>query len=111
MTEYDVLHIAEIDFEFLRVFEDGVRAGARVEKDFVAVGFDQGGESPFADTVIGEHRREDRDFESFELGVRVGSGGAGVVLWPWLRRGRRCHDKEEQKSANYQSQLGFTRHY
>src|SRR5271163_108043 len=53
-----VLNIAEIDFQFAGILENCVGAGARVEKDFVAVGFDEGGETPFADTVVGEHSRE-----------------------------------------------------
>ncbi len=82
VAENHVLHIAEIDFQFAGVFQNGVRAGAGIEKNFVTIGFDECGKTPFADAVIGEHRGKDRDFEGVKLGMRSGGGGLrGDAAW------------------------------
>src|SRR5271168_2411912 len=69
MAEDYVLHIAEIDFQFADVFKDGVGAGASVEKNFVAIGFDECRETPFADAVVGEHGGKNGDLKSAYFGA------------------------------------------
>ena len=82
---------------FLRVFKQtqGVakaarlikEVGIRADEDLVAVAFEQGGESPFAEEIgrttypasaayVGEHGGEDGDLERLDLGRRIlGQGG------------------------------------
>ena len=53
----------EIDPQRLGVLDDRVGPGAGVEQNAMSVGFDHGGEPPFADAGFGEHRREDADLQ------------------------------------------------
>ena len=58
----------EIDLQLARVLENGVRSGASIEQDRAAIHGDHGGKAPLADAVaIGQHRREDADFQCLDL--------------------------------------------
>ncbi len=72
MAENHILHVAEIELQFARVFEDGVGASAGVEKYLVTISFDEGGESPFADAFVRQHGGENCDLQGMNP-----SGSAG----------------------------------
>ena len=77
--ENDFFDGSEIHAEFSRVLQHGLRARAGVYQDAVIAGVDEGGETPFADTVVGEHGGENGYLYFGELRVRwcVDAGGNG----------------------------------
>lgn len=77
--EDDFFDGSEVDSKFSRILQHGLRARASVYEDTVIASVDEGGETPLADTIVGEHGGENGYLYFGELRVRwcVDAGGNG----------------------------------
>ncbi len=74
--ENHILHGGEVNAQLFCVLQNSVRTVARIHEHAMAVGLDEGGESPLADALVGEHGRKNGDFK----GVHLGVGFCGWIL-------------------------------
>jgi hypothetical protein len=61
--EHYLAHVAQIEMKVMDVREDGLGPRSCVDENAVAIGFDQSSKTPFADSLIGEHGRENGYFQ------------------------------------------------
>src|ERR1700728_3015859 len=96
VSQNHVVDVGQVDVQIARFIQHGFRVGARVDQNFVTVGYHQRRESPFAGTgcVANEHGGKNRDFQRLNLLRRC----CGLVRWGlsrgWKRREQEQRDNE-----------------